>query len=80
LPVYCFDPRFYDKQVKSYDIKKCGLIRTKFNVETVANFRAGLESIGSKPEDYLKTLVDPKIKTTVVYQQESCSEELAVED
>ena len=53
------------------------------------NLRQNLEAIGSellvahdRPENFLSTLVsaDQKVKTTVVYQQEVCSEELAVED
>jgi deoxyribodipyrimidine photo-lyase len=55
----------------------------------VRNLRQNLEAIGSellvahdRPENFLSTLVsaDQKVKTTVVYQQEVCSEELAVED
>ena len=64
LPVYCFDPRFYDYQMKKYNIKKCGLIRTRFNIETVRDFRHSLEGIGScllvahaKPEDFLNELI-----------------------
>lgn len=64
IPVYCYDPRFYDYQVKKYNIKKCGLIRTRFNIETVCEFRQSLESIGSclfaahaKPEDFLSDLI-----------------------
>lgn len=74
LPVYCFDPRFYDYHVKKYDIKKCGLIRTRFNIESVQSLRKELESVDSqllvahdKPEDFIPKLVDPNIKTTVVF-------------
>lgn len=47
LPVFCFDPRFYDRTVQKYQIKKCGVIRTRFNLETVGQFRTGLQQIGS---------------------------------
>jgi deoxyribodipyrimidine photo-lyase len=88
LPVYCFDPRFYDRKVEKYQTKKCGLIRTRFNLETVISLRASLESVGSnlfvshaKPEDFLlKLIADSPMNTTVVYQQEICSEERKVED
>ena len=88
LPVYCFDPRFYDRTVKKYNIKKCGHLRTRFNLETVTGLRKNLESIGSglldsheKPETFLNQLISGgDIKTTVVYQQEICSEELRVEN
>jgi deoxyribodipyrimidine photo-lyase len=75
LPVYCFDPRFYDYRVKKYDIQKCGLVRTRFNLESVQSLRRELEQVGSqllvaheKPEDFIAKLVDPKMKTTIVYQ------------
>ena len=54
-----FDPRFYDYRVKKYDIKKCGLVRTRFNLESVQSLRRELEQVGSqllvaheKPEDF----------------------------
>ena len=76
LPVYCFDPRFYERQVKKYQTKKCGLIRTRFNIETVEALRSSLESIDSalfvahaQPEDFLLKLVAASpMNTTVVYQ------------
>ena len=42
LPVFCFDPRFFDKVLKSYSMKKCGFHRTKFQLESVAEFRKKL--------------------------------------
>lgn len=48
LPLYCFDPRFFTKEVKKYGTRKCGLIRTRFMIESVDNFRHNLESIDSK--------------------------------
>lgn len=90
LPVYCFDPRFYERYQPHYEMKKCGLLRTRFNIETANHFRNSLQAIGSdlylaheKPEDFIAKLVEadsPKIKTTIVYQQEITSEELRVED
>ena len=48
IPVYCFDPRFFTKRVDKYDMRKCGLIRTRFLLESVLNFRARLEKVGSR--------------------------------
>jgi deoxyribodipyrimidine photo-lyase len=77
LPVYCFDPRFYEDKQTKYDIKKCGLIRTRFHMEACDSFRANLRKTGSdlfvqhaKPEDVLPNLIskDEKVHTTIVYQ------------
>ena len=35
IPVFCFDPRFYQREVKTYGTRKCGLIRTKFDIQSV---------------------------------------------
>ena len=75
LPVFCFDPRFFDKTVKAYSIKKSGVLRTKFQLESVAEFRKNLSAIGSgllvaheTPETFIKKLMGPKgMKTTVVF-------------
>jgi deoxyribodipyrimidine photo-lyase len=67
-------------------MRKCGLIRTRFILESVANFRERLEKVGSKllvsmekPEDFIPTLLEKDCDNHVVYQEEICSEELAVE-
>ena len=86
--MFCFDPRFYDKQLKTYSIRKCGLIRTKFHLESVVEFRQKLQELGSgllvaheKPEDFIKKLMPASgVHTTVVFQQEVCDEERRVEN
>ena len=35
LPVYCFDPRFNTRQVEEYRIRKMGIWRTRFQLESV---------------------------------------------
>ena len=35
IPVFCFDPRFNERQVTKYDIRKSGIWRTRFQIETV---------------------------------------------
>ena len=86
MPVFCFDPRFYDAHVKKYDIRKCGVIRTKFNLQAVQSLRTQLEQVDSlllvahdRPENFLAQLIDSEVRTTIVYQQEVMSEELKVE-
>ena len=74
IPVYCFDPRFNQMNVADYRIRKSGIWRTRFQIETVEQFRANLKALGSgllvanaKPEDFLARLVVDYLHTTVVY-------------
>jgi hypothetical protein len=74
LPIYCFDPRFNEKKVPAFGIRKCGAIRTKFMIESVAVLRYNLEALGSgllvtreSPEEFLRKVTGPG-KTTIVYQ------------
>ena len=46
LPVFCFDPRFYDAMTP-FGTKKCGFNRTRFMLESVANLRKNLQAVGS---------------------------------
>lgn len=61
-------------------------MRQRFLIESVLNLRQNLEKVGSKllisnqkPEDVIPHLIDKDCDNTIVYQQEVCSEELAVE-
>jgi deoxyribodipyrimidine photo-lyase len=63
------------------------VLRTKFQLESVAEFRRKLKSLGSgllvahdQPEVFIKKLMDRTLQTTVVYQQEVCDEERRVEN
>lgn len=88
LPVYCFDPRFYEQEVPEFAAKrKCGIHRTKFNIEAVNDLRQNLKKVGSDlfvahdtPENFLPNLVDQERHTTLVYQRETCYEEIQVEE
>ena len=88
IPVYCFDPRFFDDSVPKFAMnRKTGIHRTQFQVECAEDFRASLQSIGSdllvsheKPESFIKKLVKPGVMNTVVYQAEFIAEERHVED
>ena len=86
VPVFCFDPRFFTKAVPKYAMsRKAGIHRTRFMIESVADFRQSLQGVGSgllvaqgRPEDFIPQLVSGDRETTVVYQAETCSEERAV--
>lgn len=74
VPVYCFDPRFFTQRVEKYQTRKCGLIRTRFILESVENFRQRLEKVGSKllvsmdkPEDFLPKLIDKDFDNEIVF-------------
>ena len=45
LPVYCFDPRYYD--TSRYGFQKTGAHRAQFIIESVKNLRANLKAKGS---------------------------------
>lgn len=84
VPVFVFDPRFFTQNVPEYGIQKCGPHRLKFTIEAVQNLRQNLRKIGSnllvsdlKAELFLKQIATQNCM--VVYQQETCSEEQAVE-
>lgn len=96
LPVFCFDPRFYN-QVTPYNTRKCGFNRTRFMLESVANLRANLRKIGSDllvahgpVEDVIPQFVpkyqkatepgEPCVVTSLIYQEEVCYEELQQEN
>jgi deoxyribodipyrimidine photo-lyase len=66
VPVYCFDPRFYDEQTK-FGTKKSGFNKTRFMLESVKDLRRSLEQRGSgllvshsKPEEFIPTLLGPE--------------------
>jgi len=89
LPVFCFDPRIFGNHAQSeFGSLKCGPRRAKFVLESVEDLRQSLEKKGcgllvayERPEDFLRKIVkDMKdCRTRVVYQDEVCSEEKAVE-
>ena len=91
VPLYCFDPRHYFKEHSQtkYGTRKTGLLRARFQIETVENLRKSLRSIGSdllisseKPEDFIPKLLvqNSNTENIIVYQTEITSEELKIED
>jgi deoxyribodipyrimidine photo-lyase len=95
VPVFCFDPRIFGDNARSeFGSLKCGPRRAKFVLESVADLRQSLERKGSKlvvayakPEDVFSQLLQDckdssstgSSKILLVYQDEVCSEERAVE-
>lgn len=66
IPLFCFDPRYYlnEHSRTKYGTRKTGLIRARFQIETVENLRKSLRNIGSdllisneKPEDFIPKLL-----------------------
>jgi len=84
IPFYCFDERQFG--LTSYGFPKTGKFRAKFLLESVANLRQSLESLGGnliirrgKPEEIIPQLVQELQIARVYYHQEVTAEELAVE-
>lgn len=76
VPVYCFDPRYYDmeKSQTEYGTRKTGVVRARFQLQSIEALRSNLESIGSgllvafeKPEDFIPKLLDSKKHNVVVF-------------
>lgn len=76
VPVYCFDPRYYSKEHSQtkYRTRKTGIIRSKFQLESIQELRTDLEAIQSKllvafekPEEYISKLLDPTKHNIIVY-------------
>ena len=68
-------------------MRKTGIWRTRFLIETVQELRKKLQSIGSgllvaheKPEKFISQLIHSEYMTTVVYQLETSNDEVHIED
>lgn len=84
IPVYCFDPRQFGET--AFEFPKTGAFRAQFLLESVADLRQSLRSLGSdlivrqgQPETVIPQLVREWNITAVHYHQEATAEELAVE-
>jgi deoxyribodipyrimidine photo-lyase len=84
IPVYCFDPRQFG--TTSFGFAKMGAFRAEFLLESVADLRQSLRSLGSdlvvrqgQPEQVIPELIQQFNITAVHYHSEVTSEELAVE-
>ncbi len=83
IPVYCFDPRQFE--MTSFQIRKTGLIRTRFLLESVADLRDSFKKAGGdliikigKPEIILPELVSKYQVNEVYHHREVASEETRV--
>ncbi|MGG6293114.1 DASH family cryptochrome [Leptolyngbya sp. AN02str] len=84
LPVYCFDPRHFG--TTSFGFPKTGAFRAQFLLESVADLRQQLRSLGSdlilrigKPEAVIPQMAQELGVAAVYYYREVTSEERAVE-
>ena len=84
FPVYCFDPRHFGKT--EFGFPKTGIFRAKFLLESVADLRKNLRSLGSdliirvgNPEEILTNLVQELNIDAIYYHKEVTSEEKSVE-
>ena len=84
VPVYCFDPRQFG--TTSYGFPKTGTFRAQFLLESLADLRQSLQSLGSdlivrrgKPEEVLPAIAQELQAQSVYYYREVTSEEVAVE-
>ncbi len=84
IPLYCFDPRQFGQT--SFGFPKTGAFRAQFLLESVADLRRSLRSLGSdliirhgKPEVIIPELVRQFEITSVYYSSEVTAEEVAVE-
>jgi deoxyribodipyrimidine photo-lyase len=84
VPVYCIDPRQFGKT--AFGFPKTGAFRTQFLLESLADLRQRLHSIGSDlivrrgwPEVELPALAQQVNAQAVYYHQEATDEELQVE-
>ncbi len=85
LPVYCFDPRHFEKT--SFGFQKTGPFRTRFLLESIRDLRNSLRAIGAdliirrgKPEEVLPTLVKQHGIDAIYTHKEITAEEREVEN
>jgi deoxyribodipyrimidine photo-lyase len=84
IPVYCFDPRQFSKT--SYGFPKTGAFRAQFLLESLADLRSQLQSLGSDlilrkglPEEVIPAIAQHLNVQAVYFHEEVTSEEKAVE-
>jgi deoxyribodipyrimidine photo-lyase len=84
IPLYCVDPRQF--ATTSFGFPKTGAFRAQFLLESLADLRQSLRSLGSdlvirqgQPEAVIPELVQTLDIAAVHYSSEATSEELAVE-
>ena len=85
LPLYCIDPRQFD--TTSFGFSKTGSFRAKFLLESLANLKEKLQSLGGdliirhgKPEEVIPELVEKHDIDLVFTPKEITREEIDVEE
>ncbi|MBD1858427.1 MULTISPECIES: DASH family cryptochrome [Leptolyngbya] len=85
IPVYCFEPRQFG--TTPYGFPKTGAFRAQFLLESVADLRQNLRSLGSdliirqgKAEEMIPAIAKALAVESVYYYHEVTSEETQVED
>ena len=86
--MFCFDPRYYNlpDSKTAYGTRKTGLLRARFQIESVQNLKNNLRLLGSdlivtneKAEDFIPKLLVAGKANVVAYQQEITKEERDIE-
>lgn len=84
VPLYCFDPRQFG--TTSFGFPKTGAFRAQFLLESLADLRRSLQSIGSnliirmgRPEDVIGAIAQQTSLSAVYFHSEVTSEEQTVE-
>lgn len=83
IGVYCFEPKQYE--TTKFGFKKTAHFRAQFTIDSVIELRENLANLGitllvyyNDPANVIPNLIDPTIPTTVYFQTEWTSEEIAV--
>jgi deoxyribodipyrimidine photo-lyase len=84
VPIYIFDERQFG--TTRFGFKKTGAFRAKFLLESIANLKQSLQTLGSdlvirigKPEQILRELARELNAQAIFFSEESTDEELTVE-
>jgi deoxyribodipyrimidine photo-lyase len=85
VPVFCFDPRTFTEMAYK-DIRRAGILRAKFMIESVVCLRKKLQEIGSnlyvstaKPHEFIPNLMQNGQATSIVYQRETSMMDRTIE-
>ena len=77
VPVFCFDPAFYNETQPGVYTKKIGLTRTKFQIESVESLRQALQGVQSgllvvfaSAATFIPQLLTKAHHNVVVYQKQ----------
>jgi len=85
IPIYCFDPRHFEKTTK-YGFQKFSPNKLSFLLQSILDLRFSLKELGGnliirygKPEDKVFEIAQKFNANAVYCQEEVCSEEIIVE-